>query len=79
LRLRVGAEEVEMAAGGAQLVPRGTPHAFWNPRPEPARYVLIMTPRIAALIDALHASTSQRPEAVAAIFRAHRSEFLGWP
>jgi hypothetical protein len=38
-----------------------------------------MTPRIRALIDALHALDDRTPEAVAAVFTAHRSELLGWP
>jgi len=39
----------------------------------------VITPRIRALIDALHALDARTPEAVGAVFTAHRSEFLGWP
>ncbi len=76
LRFLLDGEEREVPAGGAVLVPRGTVHTFWNPRAEPARYLLIMTPRIQALIDALHAPGAGSPEA---IFAEHRSELLGWP
>jgi hypothetical protein len=40
-------------------------------------YVLdgVMTPRIKALTDALHAGAAD----VEATFHEHRSEFLGWP
>jgi mannose-6-phosphate isomerase-like protein (cupin superfamily) len=79
LRFRLGNEEVDVPAGGAALAPRGTPHTYWNPSPEPARYVLVMTPRISALIDAIHAMTERSEEAMAAVFAAHESEYLGWP
>jgi mannose-6-phosphate isomerase-like protein (cupin superfamily) len=55
LAFRVGDEERDLAAGDSLLVPRGTPHSYWNPRAEPARYLLVMTPRIHRLIEALHA------------------------
>src|SRR5919202_953759 len=54
LAFRLGDEEVEAPAGSAVLAPAGTAHTYWNPRPEPARYLLVMTPRINALIEALH-------------------------
>jgi mannose-6-phosphate isomerase-like protein (cupin superfamily) len=79
LRVRLGAEDVEVPAGGAVIAPRGTPHTYWNPGPEPARYLLVMTPRIVRLIDALHGLAERTPEAVAATFAEHRSEYLGWP
>ena len=77
LGVRVGDEDVFVPAGGAVLVPRGTPHTYWNARPEPARYVLVMTRRIEALIAALHAGSG--PATVADVFREHASEYLGWP
>ena len=60
LRFRLGDETVEAPAGGAVLAPRGTVHTYWNPRPEPARYLLVMTARIRALIDAIHARRGPR-------------------
>jgi mannose-6-phosphate isomerase-like protein (cupin superfamily) len=79
LVVRSGEADVEVPAGGAAIVPRGTPHTYWNPQAGPTRYLLVMTPSIRALIDALHALEDRTPEAVAAVFTAHRSEFLGWP
>src|SRR5919198_2857992 len=73
LRFRLGDEAVEATAGGAVLAPRGTPHTYWNPRPEPARYLLVMTATIRALIDAIHALEDRSPAAMAAVFRAHDS------
>jgi mannose-6-phosphate isomerase-like protein (cupin superfamily) len=69
-----GDERVEAAAGSAVLVPRGTPHSYWNAAAGPTRYVIVMTPRIAALVDAVH-----RPESRGRfheLFREHDSELL---
>jgi glyoxylate utilization-related uncharacterized protein len=77
LRFRLGDEEVEAHAGGAVLAPRGTAHTYWNPRPEPARYLLVMTARIAALIDGLHAPGETR--SMNQVFAAYESTLIGWP
>jgi mannose-6-phosphate isomerase-like protein (cupin superfamily) len=45
LRFRLDDEEVEAQAGGAVIAVRGVAHTYWNPRPDPARYVLVMTTR----------------------------------
>jgi mannose-6-phosphate isomerase-like protein (cupin superfamily) len=74
LRLQIGEEVCEAGPHDAVLVPRGTPHAYGNARRgQPARYLLVMTPKIRALVQALH-----EPGAgdYAAIFQAHDSELL---
>jgi len=74
LRFRIGDSLVEAGPGSAVLAPKGTPHAYGNARRgQPARYLLVMTPKIRALVQALH-----EPGAgdYAAIFRAHDSELL---
>jgi mannose-6-phosphate isomerase-like protein (cupin superfamily) len=76
LRVQVGKEEVEARAGAGVFVPRGTPHTYWNPDPAPVRYLLIMTPNIYALIQAIHALPDRTPAAVEAVFRQHDSELL---
>jgi mannose-6-phosphate isomerase-like protein (cupin superfamily) len=68
----LGDDEVDAGAGTAVHVPRGVAHSFSNPRPEPARYLLIMPPRIARLVDELH----DGPEDVHATFRKYHSELL---
>jgi mannose-6-phosphate isomerase-like protein (cupin superfamily) len=73
LGFQVGAEQREVAAGDWILVEHGTPHSYWNARPEPARYLLVMTPRIQQLIEALHAG--DRTD-FARIFEEHDSELL---
>jgi len=54
---------------------KGVPHTFGNARPgQQARYLLVLTPRIQALISALHARGADDP---ARIFAPHDSELLG--
>jgi mannose-6-phosphate isomerase-like protein (cupin superfamily) len=72
LGFRLGDEEVVAAAGSAVLARRGTPHTYWNAGEAEARYLLIMTPRIAGLIGAIHAPGAD----ITAVFAAHDSELL---
>ena len=56
------------------LAAKGVPHAYGNARPgQPARYLLVTTPKIRALVQALHEPGASD---YAAIFRAHDSELL---
>ena len=74
LKFQLGDERCEASAGEAVLAPKGTPHTYGNARRgEPARYLLITTPKILALVRALHAPGAGD---YAAIFRAHDSELL---
>ena len=74
LRFRVGEHEYEAGPGSGVLASKGTPHAYGNARRgQLARYLLVMTPRIRALVEALHAPGAGD---YAAIFRAHDSELL---
>ena len=72
----VGEEEVEVAAGAGVLVPRGTPHTYWNPGPGPTRYLLVMTPNIYALIQGIHGLTERTPGNLAELFQKHQSELV---
>ena len=75
----IGDQEVEVSAGGAVLVPRGTKHTYWNPDPvEPAKYILIMTTKTAALIEAIHAMQDRSWPALEALFESHDAELVGW-
>jgi mannose-6-phosphate isomerase-like protein (cupin superfamily) len=56
LRVQSGEKEIEASAGSAVLVPRGTPHTFWNPGPARVRYLLIMTPNVFSLIEGFRGS-----------------------
>ena len=70
-----GDERVSAAAGAAVLVTRGTPHSFWNAHLGMTRYLIVMTPRIAALVDAMHQPDAR--DRAGEVFRAHASELLG--
>jgi mannose-6-phosphate isomerase-like protein (cupin superfamily) len=76
LRVQSGENEMEAPAGSAVLVPRGTPHTFWNPGPGPVRYLLIMTPNVFSLIEGFHALKERTPASVQQLFRKHDSELL---
>ena len=73
LGFRIGDSERVVAAGESLLVTRGTPHSYWNAHGEPTRYVLVMTPRIRDLIEALHSGDRKD---YARIFDEHDSELL---
>lgn len=75
LRFRIGESVSEAGPGDGVLAAKGTAHAYGNARRgEPARYLLITTPKLIALIHALHEpGATDYP----AIFRAHDSELLG--
>ena len=76
LRIQAGDREVEARAGSSVLVPRGTPHTYWNPGPEPARYLLIMTSNIYRLIQEIHAMQDRSRPALQAVFKKYDSELL---
>lgn len=59
--------------GATVMVPAGVPHTFGSPGD--VRYLIVSTPRIFALIDALHAEGLDR-EAMLEIYRRHDSEVL---
>jgi mannose-6-phosphate isomerase-like protein (cupin superfamily) len=76
LCVKVGDDVVEVGAGAAVLAPRGTPHTYWNPDPAPARYLLVMTPTIHRLIQAIHATSDRSGDGMRALFRSFDSELL---
>jgi mannose-6-phosphate isomerase-like protein (cupin superfamily) len=72
LGFRLGDDEITAPSGSAVLARRGTPHTFWNAGPVPARYLLVMTPRIAHLVEAIHEPGAD----VRVLFAQHDSEIL---
>lgn len=68
LRFRFGNEEFDAPAGAGVLLPKGIPHTFWNPGPEPVRYLMIVRPRTAALLAALHAPGAPDPRGLGAVY-----------
>jgi mannose-6-phosphate isomerase-like protein (cupin superfamily) len=78
LRVEVGPDVVEARAGSGVLVPKGTPHTYWNPGPGPVRYLLLMTSNIYRLIQEIHAMPERTPPLLRAVFEKHDSELLDW-
>jgi mannose-6-phosphate isomerase-like protein (cupin superfamily) len=76
LRVRVGDDEIEARTGSGVFVPRGTPHTYWNPKPERLRYLLVMTANIYRLIQEIHTMTDRSPAALRAVFGRYNSELL---
>lgn len=76
LRLKMGDEEIELRAGSGAIVPRGTPHTYWNPEKGRTRYLLMMTPRIYRLIQGIHTITDRTPTVMQALFEDHNSVLL---
>jgi mannose-6-phosphate isomerase-like protein (cupin superfamily) len=73
LGIRIADDKRELGAGESVLVERGEPHSYWNAIGAPTRYLLVMTPRIHRLIEALHAGDRSD---FAKIFEEHDSELL---
>jgi len=76
LCIQMGEKVVEARGGAGVLVPRGTPHTYWNPGPGPTRYLLIMTANILQLIQDIHAMRERTPAALEAVFRKHDSDLV---
>ena len=72
LRFRFVDKEIEAPAGTTVFVPAGVPHDYYEAS-GPARYLIIMLPRLRALINALHAAP---PEQHGEILRAYDSEII---
>ena len=70
-----GDERLVAAAGSGVLVPRGVPHTFWNDGSSRARYLVVLTPRVAALIAALHEPRAL--DDLQSLFRRFDSAVLG--
>jgi mannose-6-phosphate isomerase-like protein (cupin superfamily) len=77
LRVRVGADDHDVPAGGAVIGPRGIPHTFCNPDPEPARYVVVMSDRTSALLDVLHSGRQLEPDELRDLYVAYGCQLLG--
>jgi mannose-6-phosphate isomerase-like protein (cupin superfamily) len=76
LGFRVGDREVEAGVGESVIARVGTPHSYWNAGSERARYVIVMGPRTAALVDAIHALEPFDPSRLPELFEQHDSELL---
>jgi hypothetical protein len=71
LRFRFADRTVDVGAGRTVFVPAGVPHTY---EAIAARYLIVLTPRLASLIQTLQQTRDQ--SAHPAIYRAHQSELL---
>jgi mannose-6-phosphate isomerase-like protein (cupin superfamily) len=76
LRVQVGDREVEAQAGAAVMVPRGTPHTYWDAAPGRLRYLLVMTSNTFRMIQEIHTMVDRNPEVLRALFGKYDSELL---
>jgi quercetin dioxygenase-like cupin family protein len=76
LGFRLGEEEIEAQPGSAVLATRGVPHTYWNAGAGAARYLLVLTPQIHALIEAIHATDDRSPETMRRLFAEHASALV---
>jgi mannose-6-phosphate isomerase-like protein (cupin superfamily) len=76
LRVQVGEQVHEITAGGAVIVPGEIPHTFWNPRPDPARYLLIMGAQTFSLIEAIHVTDDRSLARMRQLYAAHGATLL---
>jgi mannose-6-phosphate isomerase-like protein (cupin superfamily) len=72
LGFRLGDDEIKAPAGSAVLARRETPHTYWNAGDVPARYLLVLTPNIARLLEEIHELDAD----IQAIFARYDSEIL---
>src|SRR5438046_3126651 len=68
LHVRVGTALLEVRAGSAVVVPRGTAHTYCNPDPTTVRYLLVMTSNIYALIREIHSTADRVPATMRIMF-----------
>jgi hypothetical protein len=54
------------------MVPRGTPHTYWNPGPGRLR-LPVMTSNTFRMIQEIHKMVDRNPEALQAVFRKYDS------
>jgi uncharacterized cupin superfamily protein len=72
LTFRFSDREVEAPAGTTVFVPAGAPHTYYEAH-GPARYLIIMTPRLNELVSALHTAPRDQHDAV---LRRYDSEIV---
>jgi mannose-6-phosphate isomerase-like protein (cupin superfamily) len=71
LRFRFTDRQVDVGAGGTVFVPAGVPHTY---EALDARYLVVLTPRLVALIAELQQTPRTTDES--AIYRKYQSELL---
>lgn len=68
LEFQIDGELFTGRAGDMVWAKKGTVHTYRNPGSQPARYLLIMTPRTKALINAIHSTDDRSREGLVRLF-----------
>ena len=76
LRIQTGDEVATTQQGSGVYIASGTPHTFWNDSKTPARFLVVMAPRIFLLIQELNLLRERTPEAVAKVYEKCESSLL---
>ncbi len=76
LQFDYGTRKFTAPAGTGVFLPRGTPHTFWNPGPDPARYLLIVGPKTAGLLEVLHGPNRPPPAGLKALYDTFEIDLL---
>jgi mannose-6-phosphate isomerase-like protein (cupin superfamily) len=76
LRFQFGKKEFEAGPGSGVLLPRGTAHTFWNPGPDPTRYLLVVGPKTEGLLQVIHGPRSVNSAQLHAIYDSFDVELL---
>lgn len=76
LCVQCGDVQHRVGPGGAVLVPKGAPHTFWFPKSGPVRYLLVMGPKTAALVEAIHDGTGRDFKGLIGLFHQFDSELV---
>jgi quercetin dioxygenase-like cupin family protein len=69
LTFRFVDRQIDAPAGTTVFVPAGVPHTYFEAA-GPARYLMILTPRLSALIAALHAAPLEQHGAIMSQFES---------
>ena len=76
LGFRLDSAQFQATPGQLVWAHPGQVHTYWNAGPGPARYLLIASPRIFTLIDAIHAASDRSSDAMRRLFAAHEADLL---
>lgn len=68
LEFQVDGELLTAKTGDMVWAKKGSVHTYRNPGSQPARYLLIMTPKTKALIDAIHSTDDRSWDALTRLF-----------
>ena len=68
LRFQFGTQEFDAPKGSGVLLSHGTAHTFWNPGPDPVRYLIIARPKTVALLEVLHSDKGRGSLSLGDIF-----------